>query len=240
MSRQQPPLGLREHRTRIVALGALLITGCAAAPPSPASDPPAGGKGAEGAPKAEAPPSEPTGTPGSAGAAPESPADARPEPREIRYLVTSEGLEIRVEGVHFLANATAVRVRDGWGLKLDLSAVSKDDATHSLLTPDNGPLALAGVVQRGTAREEFKDERQGGDEQIVEPGKTLKFSRSWPPANEKPLKAKDSVELEVGLWGIGPSERERRPVQNFFHASLAVDSGKPAARIAPPKTATKE
>ena len=185
---------------------------------------------------AEATPSKPRSTvyarkPGSNGDAPA---------REIQYVVTQEGLEVRVEGVHFLANATAQRVRNGWGVRLDVSAVVKDEATHSLLKPDNGPLALAGVVNRGGSTEKFGDERRGENDLELSPGKAVKWTRTWPDKQQKPLTKGDSLELQVGLWGIGASAPERRPVQNFFHVKMDVANGKPQAQIGPPPTAKHE
>jgi hypothetical protein len=160
--------------------------------------------------------------------------------REIQYVVTQEGLEIRIEGVHFLANASAQRVRNGWGVRLDVSALAKDDATHSLLKPDGGPLALAGVVDRGTSTEKFGDERRGDDELELSPGKEVKWTRTWPDKAQKPLSKGQTLELQVGLWGIGASAPERRPVQNFFHVKMNVANGKPQAQIGPPPTAKHE
>lgn len=163
-----------------------------------------------------------------------------PPAREIQYVVTQEGLEIRVEGVHFLANASAQRVRNGWGVRLDVSAVAKDDATHSLLKPEDGPLALAGVVDRGASTEKFGDERRGDAELELTPGKEVKWTRTWPSKAQKPLTKGQSLELQVGLWGIGASAPERRPVQNFFHVKMSVANGKPQAQIGPPPTAKHE
>jgi hypothetical protein len=160
--------------------------------------------------------------------------------REIQYVVTQEGLEVRVEGVHFLANATAQKVRNGWGVRLDVSAVVKDDATHSILKPDNGPLALAGVVDRGGSTEKFRDDRRGDKELELKPGKAVKWTSTWPGKQQKPLTKGQNLELQVGLWGIGATATERRPVQNFFHVKMDVANGKPQAQIGPPPTAKNE
>jgi hypothetical protein len=191
-----------------------------------------------------------TGDGGSSEASPKKPratiyakkpgSDGDAPAREIQYVVTEEGLEVRVEGVHFLANATAQRVRNGWGVRLDVSAVVKDDATHSILKPDNGPLALAGVVDRGGSTEKFSDDRRGDDDLELKPGKTAKWTSTWPGKQQKPLAKGQSLELQVGLWGIGATATERRPVQNFFHVKMDVANGKPQAQIGPPPTAKHE
>ncbi|HMJ13285.1 MAG TPA: hypothetical protein VK524_17815 [Polyangiaceae bacterium] len=160
--------------------------------------------------------------------------------REIQYVVTQEGLEVRIEGVHFLANVRSQRVRNGWGVRLDVSATVKDDASHSLLTPGGGPLALAGTVQRGGKTDKFGDERRGDGSLELVAGKERKWTRTWPDKQTQPLAQGQSLELQVGLWGIGASADERRPVQNFFHVKMDVGPGKPQAQIGPPPTAKRE
>lgn len=165
-------------------------------------------------------------------------SESPPAPREIRYVVTPEGLEIRVEGVDFLAKAASERVGGGWGTKVTVSAIAKDEQSHSLLNPKNGPLAFAGSVQRGEKSERFADERSGDGEQRLEPDKPLKFSRSWPgKSSAKPLTKGDRLELDVGLWGIGETADKRRPVKSFFRVVLAVAQGKPEVQISPPPSA---
>jgi hypothetical protein len=166
--------------------------------------------------------------------------DDRPK-REIQYVVTPEGLEIRVEGVRFMANASEERRGAGWGVKLSVSAVAKDDEQHSLLRPKNGPLSLAGVVERGNQREQFGDERQGAGEQVLNPGKPAKLTRSWPAKGEsQPLADNQTLDLDVGLWGLGKSAAERRPVRSFFHVKLAVEQGKARVSVTPPASAKQE
>src|SRR6185436_6159625 len=120
---------------------------------------------------------------------------------EVQYVMTPEGLEIRSEGMRFTTNADAVRVAGGWGVKLSVEAIVKDDEKHSLLRPRNGPLALAGRVQRGERSESFKDERHGDGEQALLPGAKVKLTRTWPGKDgAKPLAEGQTLELDVGLW----------------------------------------
>jgi len=161
--------------------------------------------------------------------------------REVQYLVTPEGLQIRVEGVRFIASATAERSGAGWGVKLNVDAIVNDDKKHSLLNPKGGPIALAGAIETDGKTERFGDKREGEDDQILEPGKPAKLTRKWPGKGaEKPLVKGQSLELEVGLWGIGDTAETRRPVKNFFHVKLVVGQGKPHALVAPPASALHE
>jgi hypothetical protein len=172
--------------------------------------------------------------------APQTGGEGAPVPREIRYVVTPAGLEIRVEGVDFLAKAAAERVAGGWSAKVVVTAEAKDEQSHSLLSPKNGPLAFAGATQRGEQSERFADERSGDGEQRVVPDKPLKFSRSWPgKSGAKPLSKGDRLELDVGLWGIGETADKRRPVKSFFRVVLAIGQGKPDAQLSPPSSAER-
>jgi hypothetical protein len=190
-------------------------------------------------------PADASAEPDDAGAKAHTTYDAARDPaaegREIQYVVTSDGLEVRVEGVRFITNASAVRVGSGFGVELTVSATSKDDEPHSLLSPKNGPLALAGSIDRAGQRERFGDEREGNAEKRIEPGRVLKFTRRWPAKNSPvPVRTGETLELDVGLWGLGKSAEERKPVKNFFHVKLAVGDGKPQAVVSPPDSAERQ
>jgi hypothetical protein len=201
----------------------------APAPPpvvaAPAPEPSAGAEPeAEPAASEQPPPSE-------------APPAATPAPREVKYVMTGGKLEIVVEGVRFKPTAKAVRVGGGWGVVLEVDGDAEDDAMHSLLAPKGGPLSLfAKVTRKGGKVEEHGDSREGDAEDFVTPGTLAKLERKWPGAGgPKPLVTGDKLELQVGLWGIGPDAKSRRPVKKLLILSMTVGKGEPRALLAPPE-----
>jgi hypothetical protein len=165
--------------------------------------------------------------------APAEAADA-PAGREIRYLVTAQGLEIEVSGVRFVATATPIKLAGGWGVKVMASATSRDGKTHQLLNPKRGPLAFAGAVERGGQSTRFGDKREGDESLALE--RKLELSRVWPgDTGEKPLKNGDALTLEVGLWGLSDGGEDRRPVKQFFVVRMTAGQGKPQPVVQPPE-----
>jgi hypothetical protein len=212
------------------------ISGCGAgAEPAKPAEPP----GSESPPAAE--PSEPAG-PGAAsedksetGKAEAAPSEQKP--REVTYTQSPEGLKIDVAGVRFMATAATVRAGDGWGVKVKVKATAQDDKPHKLLSPKNGPLAFAGKVERDGKTEKLGDERSGDEEKTVEES-GFEFSREWPgKGGVKPLKAGDKLELQVGIWGLGASSEELRPVRQFLVVKMAAGKHKPQPVVSPPATA---
>jgi hypothetical protein len=211
---------------------ALACGGSPPPPPEPASSP------------AEAPP-EPAATP-----APETPAEkpaAEPEakpaepalaasdaPREVKYIQTPEGLKVEVSGVRFHVKVASSKVGGGFGVKVSVKAESMDQKTHSLMSSDNGPIAFAGSVTRKKQTTKFGDERKGEGEQTVGTGAPLEFAREWPGKGDKPLANNDSVELDVGLWGVGDDAQSRRPVRAFARVKAKVEGYKGQATVEPP------
>ncbi|HLV22100.1 MAG TPA: hypothetical protein VKZ49_14505 [Polyangiaceae bacterium] len=172
-------------------------------------------------------------------AAEEDPTGAAPPDqagRELRYVVTSKGLQIDVAGVRFLVNASPKRQGRGWGVRVTATAASKDGGDHVLLSPEAGPLAFAGTIEHKGERRRFGDERQGRAFSTITDGKPLELSRDFPgTTGQAPLTAGQSLSLEVGLWGLGDDETSQRPVQHFFELKMIVDrGGKPQPIVQPP------
>ena len=160
----------------------------------------------------------------------------RPEGRDIKYIVTPEGLEVEVAGVRFTTAVKPIQVAGGWGVRLTATGKSKDGKAHSLLNPKRGPMMLAGNVKRGGKAERFGDKREGDDQKTIEASAPLDISREWPAKGEKALHDGDEIELEVGLWGLGDDAASARPVRDFFRVKMVVGKKKPQPVISPPPT----
>jgi hypothetical protein len=142
--------------------------------------------------------------------------------------------------MRFLASATSVRVGDGWGVKVKVSASVTDKSSHKLLNPKNGPLAFAGKVDRGGKAEQLADERAGDDEKALTE-KSIDFTREWPgKTGAKPLTAGQTLELQVGLWGAGADSLSLRPVRQFCLVKMTAGKGKPQPAVMPPTSAATE
>ncbi len=161
--------------------------------------------------------------------------DAQPEEgdgppaREVVYRMSPDGLKVQIEGAEFIPKAEAVRVGGGWGVKLTVQATT--NAERTLYSATNGPLAFGGYVSR-SSREKFGDKRDGGDALKLTPGPPVKFSRTWPGPGEKGLKNGEALELHVGLWGFGSTEKDTRPVTKFVIVQMV--GGKSAAPVVQP------
>ncbi len=225
----------------------LLLAGCggskepAAEPsPAPASEPAPEATPAEASAKpAEEPKAEAKGeTP-----AEEKPAAAASEeaPREVKYVQSPEGLKVEVSGVRFSVTASTAKAGAGYAVKVSVKAEAMDKKAHSLLSTDNGPLAMAGSVTRKGQTTSFGDERKGESEKKLEAGGASEFSREWPGkgGSEKPLANGDSVELAVGLWGVGDDAQSRRPLKKFALVKAKVDGNKAHATVEPPPNVGK-
>ncbi len=202
-------------------------------------------------PKSEAPPSEAepqasaTSQPENEKAPEEAAAEPEPEsakpdpnaPREVKYVVTPQGLRIEVAGATFKPTAKPVRVGSGWGVKVTVEA-SVDGTVLSLLDSDNGPLAFAAKVTGPGAARGSGEARVGSEEVFLTPGEPKTFSRQWPgKGKEKPLMAGETLELQVGLWGLGEQSETRRPVKKFFVVKMVAGKKKPQPVVSPPGSA---
>jgi hypothetical protein len=182
---------------------------------------------------AEATPAEPSAPAASETPAP-APADDPNAPRNVRYMVSQEGLKVEVLGARFLIKAKPIRTQAGFEIQVSVEASANESL--SLASPNGGPLAFAGSVTRakGSEPERFGDERQGDGEKTLTSGKPLKFSRNWPGKGVRPLANGDVLELDVGLWGLGHGPEDRRAVKQLARVKARVDNWKGSARVEPP------
>jgi hypothetical protein len=162
-------------------------------------------------------------------------------PRDVKYVQSPEGLRVEVSGVRFEVTAKAVKSGGGYGVKVSVRAEAIDKKTHSLLSTDNGPLAFAGNVTRKGQTVGFGDERKGEGEKAIDAASPSEFAREWPAkGGEKPLANGDSVELAVGLWGVGDNAESRRPLKKFALVKVKVEGNKARAILeAPPNASSK-
>jgi hypothetical protein len=185
------------------------------------------------APEAAAP--EPSAPAASETPAPASaPADDANASRNVRYIVSQDGLKVEVIGARFLVKAKPIRTQAGFEIQVSVEASANEDL--SLAWPSSGPLAFAASVTRSKASEPERigDERKGDGEKTLTSGKPLKFSRNWPGKGVRPLANGDVLELDVGLWGLGHSPEDRRAVKQLARVKARVDNWKGSARVEPP------
>ncbi|HXK18338.1 MAG TPA: hypothetical protein VNG33_11075 [Polyangiaceae bacterium] len=161
--------------------------------------------------------------------------------REVKYVVTPEGLKIEVAGVRFMAAAQAKQIAQGWGAKITVKAEVLDSKEHVLLNPKNGPIAFAAAVFKkgSTEAERIPDERSGEGELKLSPAAPTSFSRDFPNKGGRVLGMGETLDMEVALWGLGDTSEDRRPVKQFFHVKMKVEKGKPKASVEPPAAAGK-
>lgn len=195
----------------------------------------------DAAPAADAKPE----TDAKADAKPDADAAAKPakDPnasREVKYVVTPEGLKIEVAGVRFLASAEAKQIAQGWGAKVSIKAEAIDGKEHVLLNPKNGPIAFAAAVfKKGSTEAERIPDARDGDGEVKLGASASTFSREFPAKGGRVLAMGETLDMEVALWGLGESAEDRRPVKQFFHVKMKVEKGKPKAVVEPPASAAK-
>lgn len=153
------------------------------------------------------------------------------EPREVLYRVSQRGLKVQIEGSEFLPKVEAVKVNGRWGVRLTVTATT--EAERALLSPDRGPLAFGGRVKRGTV-ESFGDRRSGDDVLLLTPEDPVTFARTWPGAGEKGLLPGESLELQVGLWGLGPDAETLGPIRRFVVVKMTADQQGAQPIVQPP------
>lgn len=246
---------------RLVGTAFVFAIGCASTPVEPREpeattelapeplEPPVGEESAS--PEAEGTASTDSAPPPDAGAE-STPAsnDAGPaaepfEPpeREVRYVVNPEGMRVRTEGVVLRPRAEAVRAGKGHAVRVTVRLRLETDMERSVLAPEGQELAFAGRVLRADGTQEtFSDTRSGDRGKTLAPGGELVLSRTWPDAKDvKPLGPGDELELAVGIWGLGESPDERRPLRALCKVTAkGRKGGAPQVTVAPPETATKE
>lgn len=151
--------------------------------------------------------------------------------REVVYRMSNDGLSIEVMGAEFVPRAKSIRVGKGYGVQLTVTASTSQPLV--LYAPVQGPLAFGGRVQRAE-EERFGDSRQGGTAVSFDPGSPIQFERSWPGDGQKPLMPGEELELHVGLWGLGTSDSDRRPVHRFLVVKMMASANGAVPRIEPP------
>jgi hypothetical protein len=202
----------------------------AVAAPVASAEPPSAPAEAAPAPAADAKPE--------AGAKPAAPAKDPNAMREVKYVVTPEGLKIEVAGVRFLASAEAKQIGQGWGAKVSIKAEALDGKGHVLLNPKNGPIAFAAAVfKKGSTEAERIPDSRDGEGEVKLSGSPSTFSRQFPEKGGRVLGMGETLDMEVALWGLGETADDRRPVKQFFHVKMKVDKGKPKATVEPPASA---
>lgn len=221
----------------------LAVCGCGGGA-EPVKEPEPSSESAAPEPASE-PPSEPAadakGDNDSGADKPDEPAGTAPDQtsREVTYTQSPEGLKIDVSGVRFLATAAPARAGGGWGVKVKVKASAIDGKEHKLLSPKNGPLAFAGKVDRGGKVEQLGDERAGEEERVISE-KGIEFTREWPgKTGNKPLAAGESLELQVGIWGVGQNSSELRPIRQFCLVKM-TGKKQPVPMVTPPSSAATE
>lgn len=162
---------------------------------------------------------------------PESEWQDEDEQREVVYRMSNDGLKVEVLGAEFVPRAEGFRVGGGYGLRLTVTASTAQPLV--LYAPVQGPLAFAGRVKRGQ-EERFRDAREGGISVAFEPKSPIQFERSWPGDDGRPLMAGEELELHVGLWGLGTSDENRRPVHRFLVVKMTATQSGAMPRIEPP------
>lgn len=168
---------------------------------------------------------------------PEEQSDAQKEQREIIYRVTPEGLIIELDNIRFEPSVKPVKQPSGtWGVEITIVATSTGDHIYSLLSGNNGPIAVAGhVTKKGGTQVPFGDERQGTEEEFVTPGQPVELHRTWKgDGAAPPLLWGETLTLQVGLWGLGEGDAPRRSVKKMFEVSM-VSGAAPKPLISPPR-----
>lgn len=197
---------------------------------------------AEPAPAAEdSANAEPSAQPSPPPSKPAPPAKDPNAEREVKYVITPEGLKVEVAGVRFLASAEAKQIASGWGATIRIKAESLDGKEHVLLSPKNGPIAFAAAVFKkdSSEAERIPDARQGEGELTIGAGSPATFSRDFPNKNGRVLAIGETLDMQVGLWGLGDTKEDRRPLQQFVHVKMKVEKGKPKPIIEPPPSAKR-
>jgi hypothetical protein len=238
---------------RVVAL-ALMASGCAGqsvpepsapqAAPSAEPAPAAHVAPAESAAAAEPEPAVPDPAAAEGDAPVAEPVAQKPKDpnaqREVKYVVTPEGLKVDVAGVRFLVSAAAKQIAQGWGAKISVKAEALDGKEHVLMSPKNGPIAFAAAVFKkgSTEAERIPDAREGEGELRIS-ASPVSFARDFPNKGGRVLAIGETLDMEVALWGLGTSADDRRPVKQFVHVKMKVEKGKPKAIVEPPASAAK-
>ena len=157
---------------------------------------------------------------------------AEPKGSNITYRMTPSGLVIEVDGLRLEPKAEPLKFSGGWGVHLSVHVSATDAHAHHLLSPANGPLMVATEIDgTGGKKERIGDERKGDAEMIIEAGEATSFDR----AMTHPIKAGESLKLQVGLWGVGRDAEDRRPIKKLFVVNMIAGAKTPQPVITPPE-----
>jgi hypothetical protein len=217
-------------------LSILTTTACGGAAASQGSEP-------------KSPAANTTAPPGPAAATAEAPTETTPEPEtatpaetevpatkppphgsEITYRMTPNGLVIELEGVQLEPKAEPIQVGGGWGVRLLVHAKAVDEKEHRLQNPAKGPLMVAEEIDRGGKKELVPDTRSGDGELTIGSG-TTPLERQL----RKPIVSGQSLTLHVGLWGLGTSAEDRKPIKKLFVVKMVAGSHKPQPVVSAPE-----
>lgn len=225
----------------VLVASCLVAAGCGGGTAAPPAEAPTGASAPEPAPVPKAEPETPKPSAAEPSAPPEPKGEDPDATRTVTYTMVPGGaLKISVVGIKFTVTATATKIGQGWGVKVGVVGSAADGKPHSLSNPKAGPLAFAGSVQRKGAAEpeRFGDERVGDDELAIFGDEPTKFNRTWPSKGTRVLAIGDSLDLQIGLWGLGTEKDASRPVKQFCHVRMQVDKNLPRAILEPPASAS--
>jgi hypothetical protein len=240
------PAMLRHHRVSIGLILAGLGAACGgppapvepAATPSPPPSPAAQPADSESRASSEPTEAEPSSEELEDIAALEaSEPDPSTTPRQVKYVMGNEGLRVEVEGVRLVPKAEPVRRGRGWGVRVRVVASAMDGQPHSVLDPERGPLAFAGRVLENGQASPFGDNRKGDAELVLPSDKPRTFERTWPDQGQPALASGQTLELEVGLWGLGHSAETRRALRKLLRLKMVAGKNEPQPVILPPDEA---
>lgn len=160
-----------------------------------------------------------------------------PERRQVTYRSFPDGLVVEVEGIRMTPHVESfVRKNGSYGVALSVDVTAGDSVAHHFLVSENGPLSVFARVRdpKGKVVFESGDKRSHGEALLLVPGMKTVFERRWPsdePGND--VWYGYTLQLEVGLWGLGKVEADRRPLKRLFSVEMkAVGSPKP--KVTPP------
>jgi hypothetical protein len=221
-------------------LGVAAVTACGGASsesPAPAS-PPGTAVAEPAAPAATVPTETPVAKPepsatseaSAESATPPPSADTAPHGTNITYRMTPSGLVVELEGVQLEPKAEPMKLGGGWGVKLVVRAKAVDEKEHHLQNPAKGPLMVAEEIDRGGKKELVPDDRSG-DGELTIGSSTVPIEREL----RKPIVAGQSLTLYVGLWGLGRSADDRKPIKKLFVVKMVAGAHTPQPVVSAPE-----
>lgn len=154
-----------------------------------------------------------------------------PQSHDLVYHVSPDGIWVEILKARFRPSAKTIKVPGGRIVELEVEVETEEP--YSLLSGENGPLAVAGRVRR-PAEELRVDERGESKSLTITSGKTEVFKRRFPVGTIKPIKPGEQLEIRVGLWGFG-EEDATLPVKRLFVVKVAPDKDGDHLEVALPE-----